>query len=68
LETAHQTIRYPSSQAPKFRDDQEDDKHFHVRFFRKAIWFLSGKKSRALHVEIDGDTYYRVGGKLYGPY
>jgi hypothetical protein len=49
LETAHQTIRSPSSQAPKFRDDQENDKHFGVRFFRQAIWFLSGKKIRALH-------------------
>jgi hypothetical protein len=44
LETAHLTIRSPSSQAPNFRDDQENDKHFRVRFFRQAIWFLSGKK------------------------
>ena len=43
-ETAHQSIRSPSGQAPKFREDKETDEHFHVRFFRQAVWFLSGKK------------------------
>jgi hypothetical protein len=52
LETAHQTIRSPSSQAPKFRDDQENDKHFGVRFFRQAIWFLSGKKRSGRSIKV----------------
>ena len=43
LETCHRTIP-PSGQAPKVRNDQEAEKHFPVRFFRQAIWFLSGEK------------------------
>jgi len=68
LETAHRTIRSPSSQAPKFRDDQENGIHFHVRFFRQAIWFLSGKKDPGAPSRLPGSDLLARPGEQIGHY